>query len=60
MISWAQGHIKKIKRTLRGVTRSIRSVKARKSKPNKIDRGDDTLNNDIDCDSVYADEGNED
>ena len=39
MISWAKGRIKKMKRTIRCLNKSIKSMKARNSKANKINRG---------------------
>ena len=59
MISWAQSRINKIKRALRRASRNIMSMKARKSKPNKIDRGYEIPNDDNDCDRADADEDHE-
>ena len=39
MISWAKGRIKNIKRSIRRVNKSIKSIKTRKPKANKIDTG---------------------
>ena len=39
MISWDKGRIKNIKRTTRRVKKNIKSMKAKKFKANKIDRG---------------------
>ena len=60
MISWAKGRIKKIKRTLRHVKKSTKSMKARKSEANKIDRGHEIPNDDQDCTRIDNEEGNED
>ena len=60
MISWDKGGIKKINRTIRHVNRSIKSMKARKSKANKIDRGHEIPNDDQDFTRIESEEGNED
>ena len=39
MISWDKGRIKNIKRTIRRVNKIIKSMKAKKFKASKIDRG---------------------
>ena len=56
MISWSKGRIKKIKRSLRHVNKSIKSMKGRKSKANKIDRGHAIPNDDQDCTRIDNEE----
>ena len=56
MINWAKGRIKKIKRTLRRVNRSTKSIKARKSKSIKIE----ITNDEHDCTRIDIEEGNDD
>ena len=60
MVSWSKEKINKIKRTLRRVNKSFKSMKARKSKTNEIDRCHEISNDDQDCTRIDKEEGNED
>ena len=52
--------IKRIKRALRRISISVRGLKVRKSRLNKIDRGHEILNNDDNCTRIDQNEGNTD
>jgi len=58
LINWATSRIKRIKRVLRHIQLSVRGLKARKGRPNKMDRGHEIPNNDTDCDRIDSQEGN--